>query len=84
MRYHEIIREAAKSKMRPTARDLADIRRERHEARCDDGNGGQCGWVTEYCQGRWGWEQHSGTYCNDADEPICVGCDASHGGTGRD
>jgi len=70
MRYDEIKRWPIH---RPTAEDIADIRRMRHEIRCEEGAGGQCGWVAEYCENTYGWEKVGGTYCNDADEPIC--CD---------
>jgi hypothetical protein len=63
----------AKIKMRPTKSDLADIMKYRHEIRCEERNGGQCGWVAEYIHHHFGWPIVSGTYCNDADEPICNG-----------
>lgn len=45
----------------------------RHEVRCEERNGGQCGFVAEYIMDKFGWESVSGTYCNDSDEPICDG-----------
>lgn len=61
------------TKLRPTAADLQAIRLIRHEVRCEEGEGGQCGFVAEVIMNRFGWEMHGGTYCNDADEPVC--CD---------
>jgi hypothetical protein len=63
--------EMAKQKMRPTAADLQEIRRIRHEVRCAEGEGGQCGFVAEIIMNRFRWPMHGGTYCNDIDEPIC-------------
>jgi len=80
MRYADLMIEAfhpqvkkRERKLRPNAADLAEIRKVRHQIRCEEGNGGQCGFVVEYCAARFGWQGISGTYCNDKDEPICVG-----------
>jgi hypothetical protein len=76
MRYVEITEAYNKERpLRPSAADLARIRQIRHEIRCEEGAGGQCGWVVEWCQNEFNWcvGAQSGTYCNDADEPIC--CD---------
>ncbi len=66
-----LIRLVEMAKMRPTADDLQAIRLIRHEVRCEEGDGGQCGWVAEIIMNRFGWDMHGGTYCNDVDEPIC-------------
>lgn len=58
-------------KLRPSAADLQVIRRIRHEVRCTEGEGGQCGFVAEVIMNRFGWPMHGGTYCNEIDEPIC-------------
>jgi len=62
-----------KIKTRPTSKDIADIGNFRHKVRCEERNGGQCGFVAEYIADKFGWGAVSGTYCNDADEPICIG-----------
>jgi len=59
------------TKVRPTAADIQAIRRIRHEVRCEEAEGGQCGFVAEAIMNRFGWEMAVGTYCNDVDEPIC-------------
>lgn len=75
MRMREIINiiEARATKNRPTSDQIDDIRKKRHEIRSEEGSGGQCGWVAEYCMDKYGWPMIGGTYCNDADEPVC--CD---------
>ena len=70
MKYRELIFEI-RQKNRPSAKDLADIRKVRHEIRCAERAGGQCGWVCEYCAHRWGWECYSGVFCNEKGEP-CI------------
>jgi hypothetical protein len=64
---------AAKAPLDPakiTPEHRADIRKIVHDIRTQEGQGGQCGWVSEVLAHKYGWEHHGGWYHSKDGRPI--------------